>query len=181
MKRWMCPATLVPVAVVLGMACRLAAAAPLPTQSEGGDNATLVVSHIRALDAKARHLVERGNRVSPTFRLIVERLERSDVFVHIDTRPLNLPGQLQFLAATPSGRHVHVSIGIPGSDSEMVAWLAHELWHATEIAGDPGVHDQASLRGLYGRIGYGRRADMVESTKAQSIWIKVLYEVREGR
>jgi hypothetical protein len=36
----------------------------------------------------------------------------------------------------------------------MIAVIAHELQHAVEVAGDPGVVDDAGLVALYRRIGH---------------------------
>jgi hypothetical protein len=50
-------------------------------------------------------------------------------------------------------RFLRVSVRKPGLVTEQIAWLAHELWHAVEIARVPEVREPESLRGLYERIG----------------------------
>jgi len=65
-----------------------------------------------------------------------------------------------------------------------VPWLAHELWHAVEIAGAPEVRDRASLLRLYQRIGEGFRAGgrmEMETQRAQATQATVLNELRRGR
>jgi hypothetical protein len=139
-------------------------------------------SRLRAADPKAARLLSAGAALSPTFRSIMDALEHSDLIVYVETRPLRLPGQLQFVAATPVCRHVRISIRAPGLDTEQIAWLAHELWHAVEIARASDVRDQAGLRHLYERLGDGGRyADSMESGMAQGVWTKVLYEVRNAQ
>jgi hypothetical protein len=136
-------------------------------------------SHVRGADRKGTALVAAGIASSATFRAIIDALDRSDVIVYVETGPIRLPGQLQFLAATSVCRHVRVSVRIPCLDTDGVAWLAHELWHAVEISRAPEVRDQDSLRRLYERIGsVGRAGASVESGDAQDVWTKVLYEVR---
>lgn len=140
------------------------------------------LARLRAGDLKAAALLAAGTAQSETFRGLVDAIEHSDLVVYVDTRPLRLPGQLQLLAATPVCRHLRVSVRIPGLDTDLIAWLAHELRHAVELAGAPEVTDQASLRRFYQRIGAGgRHDDAVESFAAQETWTKVLYEVRGSK
>ena len=153
----------------------------VPAQGQDG-SPTVGGTHVRAAGVRAGTLLRKGLAASPTLRHIVGLLEGSDLVVYVETRPLQLPGQLQLLAATPVCRHLRVSVRTPGLDTDQIAWLAHELWHAVEIADAPDVRDQASLLQLYERIGgadhYG---NSVESGKAQETWTKVLYELRGAR
>ena len=136
-------------------------------------------SRLRAADPTAATLLRGGMGRSATFRAIVETIEGSDLIVYVETRPIRLPGQLQLLAATPGCRHVRISVRTPGVDTELVAWLGHELWHAVELAGAPQVRDQAGLVDLYRRIGgTDSSGTTAESAKAQEVWTKVLYEPR---
>ncbi len=137
------------------------------------------VPHIRPTDRKTAELLRSAVTRSPTVKAIVDTLEHSDVIVWIETGAIHLPGKLQLLAASPVCRHVRITIRVPGFDSEEIAWLGHELWHAVEIARAPEVRDQASLERLYERIGYGNRLNhQMESSKAQEIWSKVMREIR---
>jgi hypothetical protein len=71
-------------------------------------------------------------------------------------------------------RHVRVSIRVPGNDTKETARLAHELWHAVEVAGAPDVRDQASVQRFYDRIGDGGRySSVVETAKAEEIWVEM--------
>jgi hypothetical protein len=137
---------------------------------------------VRAADQHADALLRRGRDASPTFREMLELLEHSDLIVHVETRAIALPGQIQLVAATPGCRYLRVSVRTPGLDTEQTAWLAHELWHAVEIAGAADVRDQASLQRLYKRIGRADRyGDTAESAAAQEAWTKVLGELRSVR
>ena len=115
---------------------------------------------------------------SATFRAIVETIEHSDLIVYVETRAIRLPGQLQLVAATPGCRHIRISVRAPGLDTEQVAWLGHELWHAVELAGAPEVRDQTSLLRFYQHMGRREVETTAESPKAQHIWTTVLYEAR---
>ena len=144
--------------------------------SLGRRHQRLVEDDVRALAAA---LLRAGVARSATFRAIVETLEGSDLIIYIEARPIRLPGQFQFLAASPGCRHVRVSVRTPGLDTEQVAWLGHELWHAVELAEAPDVRNQAGLLRLYQRIGMaGASGTTAEPTKAQEVWTTVLYEAR---
>jgi hypothetical protein len=158
----------------------LAAAVLIPVLAPGQEPGQAAApSRIRAGDASAASLLRSGMARSATFRAIVEVLERSDLIVYIETRPARLPGQLQLLNASPACRHVRVSVRTPGLDTELVAWLGHELWHAVELAGAPEVRDQAGLLRFYERIGMtGTSGTTAETAKAQEVWTTVLYEAR---
>jgi len=151
-------------------------------QEPGGPDSHPPV-RLRAADAKAAALVAAGMARSTTFRELVQTIEHSDLVVYVETRPfLRVPGQMQLLAATTGCRHVRVSVRTPGLDTELVAWLAHELTHAVEVATAPGVRDQAGLRRLYQRIGRaGRDGDDAESGAAEEIWTKVVHEMRAAK
>lgn len=138
-----------------------------------------VENRLRPADRGAAILLEAGQALSSTFRELTAAIERSDLIVYVETRPDRLPGQLQFVAATPACRFVRVSIKTPGLPRERVAWLAHELRHAVEIATAPEIRDQATLRRYYERIGDGGRySDRVESSAAQDTGLKVMLEMR---
>jgi hypothetical protein len=141
-------------------------------------------SRLRASDAKADALLQAGIARSATFRRLVETIDRSDLVVYVETRQLTLPGRLQFMSATPGGRYVRVSVRPMGIDNDLVPWLAHELWHAVEIAGAPEVRDRASLLRFYERIGGGFRAGgrmEMETVTAQKTQETVLHELRGRR
>lgn len=136
-------------------------------------------SRLRSADREAAALLETGWARSVTFRDLVAAIDRSDLIVYVETRPEQLPGQLQFVVATPACRFVRVSIRTPGLPREQVAWLAHELRHAVEIATAPEVRDQATLRKYYERVGYaGRYGDRAESSAAQAAGLQVMLEMR---
>jgi hypothetical protein len=106
-------------------------------------------------------------------------IEHSDLIVYVETRAIQVPGQLQLVAATPGCRHVRISVRTPGLDTEMVVWLGHELWHAVELAGAPDVRDQVSLLHFYEHMGNGGSLETTaESIKSQHVWTTVLREAR---
>ena len=156
----------------------VAAAHPAYSQEAGAVSGR----HVRAGDQKAAALLTLGVTASPTFRLLVDTLEHSDLIVYVQTRPLSIPGQLQLAAVASGFRYLRVSVRVPARDSDLVAWLGHELQHAVELAGAPEVVDQDSLIRYYQRIGSVRRATgTLETAQAQATWRKILDEVKFGR
>lgn len=112
---------------------------------------------LRTLDVHVYTLVEQGLRESPTFRALVERLERSDVIVYLlpdVSPPTGIAGRLTFLSATGGVRYVAVRLRPLGSAVREVAMLAHELQHAVEIAERSSIVDEETLLREYLRIGH---------------------------
>ncbi len=153
--------------------------------SSAGDQKRVetAVGHVRPVDPKAATILAAGSARSGTFRRLVEQLEDAEVVVYVETQQLTYPGELQLLTATPVCRYLRVSIRVPGLDNELVPWLAHELWHALEIARAPEVTDRASLLRFYSRVGGAVRADggvEIETLAAQQVQATVLDELRRA-
>lgn len=151
---------------------------PVAAQDRVAPGAT---SRLRPADQKAAALLQAGAARSTTFRSLVETIAQSDLIVYVETGQLTRPGQLEFVSATPGGRYIRVVVRAMGVDNDLLPWLAHELWHAVEIAGAPGVRDQASLVDFYERIGGAYRSSgsvLMETVKAQETQATVLNELR---
>lgn len=115
------------------------------------------VPRIRPLGESAVLVLQRGIAHSPTFRELVERLERSDVFVYISVEPRpesKCPGATRFVTASKYSRFLHISLDRAVPPKDMIALLAHELRHAIEIADAPAVRDLDSFRRFYERRGF---------------------------
>jgi hypothetical protein len=113
--------------------------------------------HVRTTDDRLRRLLERGTRISPTFRALVHRLLASDVIVYLWCDSADAPpsdGRLTFLSAAGGYRYVVVRLARLRSRERQIAIMAHELRHAIEIADAPDVIDGPSMAREYRRIGY---------------------------
>jgi hypothetical protein len=130
-------------------------------------------AHVRCLSPEARALKDDAVRRSPSIRSLVERLERSDVVVY-----LQLPGDsdqqptvshLTFVSFAAGTRYVLVRIDPwRTAPPSRIALLGHELYHALEIAQDPGVRDPMTLRALYRRIGHEHGRGQFETEAARA-------------
>jgi hypothetical protein len=101
-----------------------------------------------------------GMRNSPAFEDLVATLEQLDRVVYIEEgrcQHQHITSCLQ-LMVTPGGRNIQIRVDPRQPMNLVVARVAHELYHASEIARDPLVVDSGSLRTLYGRIGYRNNA-----------------------
>jgi hypothetical protein len=113
---------------------------------------------VRPLDPWAAEAIRQGVERSATVRELIAELERSDVIVHVETRPA-LPfataGMTRLAAVTGTRRYLRVVLPRHALPARLVAGLGHELQHVAEIA-QSNVRDGSAVRALYEAI--GRRA-----------------------
>lgn len=112
--------------------------------------------NLRTDDPTLAPLIADGRRMSPTFRELAERLQRTDVVAYlrlVDADEPGSTGRICFLSAAGHRRYLVIKIrrGLPPRG--FIALVGHELRHALEIADAPQVRDQASMARLYERIG----------------------------
>jgi hypothetical protein len=154
---------------------------PSSTLAGAGDAA-----HLRATDGVVRAMIARGMALSFTFRRLVDRLEASDVIVHVTRRRLvSRPvGFNQFVATTPYGRYVRITLEADDASDAVVALLGHELRHAVEAADAPAVTDQPTYHTLYRAIGRsfcGPPKWCFDTADAVSAGRDIYRELRAGR
>ena len=114
--------------------------------------------HVVGGTPQAQALLSTAARRSTLVAEILGTLDRSDLRVVVEVgRFLSLDtGCLHFVAAIPARRYVRVRVSITLKPDEQIGWLAHELWHAFEVAAAPEVRSEAALAALYRRIGVER-------------------------
>jgi hypothetical protein len=111
---------------------------------------------LRADDPIVANLVTRGLGASDTFRRLYQRLEDSNLIVHV-RRGTRLPagsGYNQFITYAGSYRFLRITLNVDRVNDDAVALLGHELRHAVELAEAPAVDDDGDYQRLYDRIGY---------------------------
>src|SRR5262245_28047975 len=142
------------VAPIVSVACCVV---PFGAPAAAQEHAAVSQSHVRPEEPQLRALVSVGVDVSPTFRVIVGRIESSDVVVYISSRLMTTPrvaAHSSFIGAGGGRRYVQVVVDSRTGGPELMGLLAHELHHITEIAEEPSVVDARSLAALYRRIGF---------------------------
>lgn len=144
---------------------------------------------MRFVTPRLEDTLSAGMRVSPALRAIVHRLERSDLIVHVQGMRLDsrvpLSGAMRFVHAAGGRRFLRIAIDERLSGDLRVAALAHELYHALEVAVTPSVIDRVTFAGLYQRIGYEssghRQGVCYETDGARRAGAAVLAELRMAR
>jgi hypothetical protein len=148
MKRWIVCA--VAAGVLVSLHGYPAFGAQLPN---GGNNDR----HVRYLDDRIEEVASIAYAQSAAFRALVAVLESSDVVVYVD-RGWCMRGAvrscLHIMTSGGGVRYLHVTLDPYRALTLVVAQLAHELHHATEVANRPEVVDDRTLNALYGEIGF---------------------------
>jgi hypothetical protein len=143
------------------------------------------VPHLRATSPVMRSLIDEATVSSPIVNHLIAELQQSDTIVYVElTGSPEIPRARTILAAaTPDVRFLRISINVVIPPLDRVPLLAHELQHATEIAGDADARDEHGIRELYRRIGLFGSADRYETAAATEIERRVRAEqfARRGR
>jgi len=166
------------IAIVLEAATCLPSMAAASQVAAPLDGAGTV--HVRGLDHRAATLLDGGRNRSATFRRLCDTLEQSDVIVLVKTGSLKTPAQTMFVTASPGARFVRITLGLPEMDDVLIAWLAHELQHAVEIASAPEVISGAAMFDFFCRYGQLIPSRGPCTREAQRVRNVVAYELMEG-
>jgi len=127
-------------------------------------------AHVRPMQKDAEDLIAQGMAQSPTFRRLVNQIERSDVIVYVDLRPdmrESIGGSLRFLAKSATHRFLRVQLNRADAPLWRVALLGHELQHAVEVAEAGDISSSNDMRALYHRIGVRTGPDAYDSMAAR--------------
>jgi hypothetical protein len=154
-------------------------AAPAVEEAAGAEaaRATSARQHVRGCDMKSAEILEKGRRLSPSVARLVATLDASDVVVYVKTGYLKAPGLLQVVGAARGARYLCITLNVPGPEAELIAFLAHELQHAVEVASAPEVTDTASMVRYYETHGQRMAGGAYCTCEAQKITGVVRYEL----
>jgi hypothetical protein len=141
------------------------------------------LTRIRPESSLLRTIVVSAFERSALFRSLVDRIEQSDVVVHLTCAQfssLTLSGRTLLVAATPPVRYLRVQIRCHQPTQLVVEIVAHELQHVFEIASTPTVIDDRSFGTLYRTIGFPtnplNRDEQFETTAALEAGARVRTE-----
>lgn len=146
---------------------------------------------VRVLSPRLAETLRDAARESPTLRVLLQELEHTDVIVHVTGLPPSawpglarrrLAGAMRFVTATRTRRFLRITVDESLPRDTRAAMLAHELWHALEVAHAPHVVDGDSFAAHYRHIGhstFGNRS-CYDTKAAVAAGVKVLAELRRG-
>jgi hypothetical protein len=111
-------------------------------------------SNLRIHNERIDEALHYAIRRSPSFAQLVTALEGSDHIIYIEQGNCAHPAVRSCLnPMAGQGATLVVHLDSRQLMLRVVAQLAHELYHALEIAREPGAVDAASVKRLYERIG----------------------------
>jgi hypothetical protein len=165
---------------------RLSAATLLPIIAVAHLSArtpTADLTRIRSKSSLLRSVVATTFDRSATFRSLVDRIEHSDVIVHLTCEQfsnLTLNGRTVLVTDTAHVRYLRVQIRCHQTAQFLVGIVAHELQHVAEIASMPNVIDDRSFGTLFRAIGFTTRdsfsGQQFETTAALDVGERVREE-----
>lgn len=129
--------------------------------------------HVRPLGPRAAAFLADASRRSIVVSELVASLARTDVVVFLEDGYEGCAGGvracLTFVTSAAGVRYVLVRIDRWRiAPWDRIAWLAHELQHAVEIAGAPEVQDSSTLARFYGRVGWHSGRGLFETSLARA-------------
>jgi hypothetical protein len=136
----------------------------------------------RPLDPDSADTFARAIEGSAVVRALVERLEASNVIVHVETvsqMPSGIGGMMRFVTSRGGHRYLRISLGATLTPKLRAAILGHELKHACEVA-DSSVTDIEGMRQLFENAGH-RAGHYFDTSAAIAIERRVLLELQMRR
>jgi hypothetical protein len=141
-------------------------------------------TRLRPLDAIASQTYAHAVEGSAAVRALVERLEASNVIVHIEstrTLPYGIGGTTRFVASRAGYRYLRITLATDMALQVRSAILGHELQHACEVA-DSTVEDAQGMRELFESEGDSDYFGVYFETNAAIQTEKIVaMELRTGR
>ena len=138
-------------------------------------------SRVRSEHEVTTRLLAEGYQRSPTFRRVVDIIEKSDLLVYVFhyITDAKVRGHVQVMGEANGIRIVFIFINSNLTSVRSIAMIAHELQHAVEIANARDVVDHQSLIRHYERIGtpLGWSRQRYDTAAARAIERVVLAEL----
>jgi hypothetical protein len=139
-------------------------------------------ARVRAFEPDLTRLLAEGVDRSPTFRRLVEHIDRTDGIVYVETGKCSISGATGCLVLTVRAvahtryLRIHVTPRRLGSN-ERIAIIGHELQHANELLDASWVQNDADAYALFIRIGSAESIRSFETAEAQRVGAAVAREL----
>jgi hypothetical protein len=107
---------------------------------------------IRSTNSRIRAAIAEGYARSMTFRSLVQDLEASNIILYIDRGECTCNRAracLGFVSSVAGVRYLRSYVSLRQIQRELIQQIAHELFHASEIAGAPEVTSPAEFAGFF--------------------------------
>ena len=154
---------------------------PAPAIVPAADLLAAETRRIRSSERRLTKLIVDGVRRSKTFADLVSRVHQSDVIVYVETSHQLGPetvGRILLQTVAGGQRYLRVQVRALLQGDQIIAVLGHELQHALEVAADRSVVDEATLTGLYRRIGHSSQGTAgFDTDGARAVGIRVRDEL----
>lgn len=140
---------------------------------------------IRPSDKRTSALLAAGLERSALLRDLVHTVEASDVIVYIGMNPImqrGLAGCVTFVSDAGRYRYLRAMLNPDLTTEQLIAALAHELHHVSEIIAHAEVRSESTMAALYRRIGIENRRSARsgwETGEAQQVGWDVRRELKE--
>jgi hypothetical protein len=155
------------------------------SMAEGAQTATPEIPRVRSTDPTIRSLIDKGSKLSSTFRQLIETISTTDGIVYPDP---GLCGHgvraclvLTVKVAGPN-RLLRIVIDTRKTDCALIASIGHELRHTIEVLQDRSITSDAALFHFYTREGRHTTPDPLgawETEAAVRAGIDVLRELKK--
>jgi hypothetical protein len=130
---------------------------PLPVEP-GGRARDVPLTRLKPADAEMRRLIGEGYERSASFRALVDAIHRTNGVVTVQFG-MCANGRFRSCVTNVAGdqrvRSIRIKVNTRSTDNRLIATIAHELWHATEILAEPTATSGEQVLALYRRIGTG--------------------------
>ena len=111
---------------------------------------------VRSMSNDVADLVHRATVRSPTVAAMLKAIEASDVILQIDFRldPVLPRAVTTFVGVSGAARYVRTVINPRLPMRLRMELLGHELQHVIEIASNPSIRDQSTMRAAFSALGW---------------------------
>ena len=138
---------------------------------------------VRTVDKKVAALIACGTKRSPTFKQLIERIDKTDglVYIAVGVCPYHAAACLPHkMSQAGPNRVLHILINTQRQPQDVVASIAHELSHVMEVLAEPAIRDGGAIFSFYSRQGV-RRGDEFEFETPEAIDTELKVRAELGR
>ena len=123
--------------------------------------------HVRSNNSSLAALITRATEQSTTFRGLIDAINVSDGIVYVESGRCHY-SRACLVGVTGLGgyRILRVSVVLRHADTDLMAFIGHELQHAIEILSNPHVRNTEDMYLFYSRIGTREKGSLAFETTA---------------